>query len=782
MKRRFLVFLASLVILATAAYAATTYTTYYELGKPGDGDDDWGETFRDNMDLIDEQMHANAASTSGHMADTSGAHAASAISVTAGGDLCTSATTVQEFLDCLDGVFDPGISGVVLIEGDQTIEGEKTFSATPIFSEETAGVLVTDADGVVSATTTPDIGTPSAGVLTNATGLPISTGVSGLGTGVADWLATPSSANLATALTNETGSGSAVFATSPTLTTPDIGVASASSVNKVAITAPATSATLTIADGKTLTASNTLTFTGTDTSSVAFGAGGTVAYTADNLSVFGATTSAELAGVLSDETGSGAAVFGTAPTISDATLSLNDTSAFSLSLSSDSGLTQNRDLQFIVNDAARTVDLGGNLTTGGGDFTFTTVSGSNVVVPTTGTLATLAGAESLSNKTLVAPALGTPASGTMTNVTGLPVSTGISGLGAGVATWLATPSSANLATALTDETGSGSAVFSAAPVITGGATIRGGLLLQNTAGIQPILEMSEDPDSGTDSISIKAPTTLAAGYNLTLPEDDGDASEALTTNGSGVTSWEPVVTNPMDSAGDLIYGGAAGAITKLDAGTANYVLQANGAAAPTWGPIVNANVDAAAAIAGSKIVSAASGVAGVVSTGTQTFTGIKTFETQGIIKGTGTNDSASSGYVGEYLSQSRLLASATSLSDATTTNVTASPLTLTAGDWDVGGAVGFTGTGATLSSMLVAISVTSATLPSSSTVAVANSAGEMWTTWSASTAIGNNTATLVIPTHRVSLSASDDFYLVARSGISAGSVAVFGSIWARRVR
>lgn len=76
-----------------------------------------------------------------------------------------------------------------------------------------------------------------------------------------------------------TGTGNMVLSTSPTLTTPTIGVASATSINKVAITAPATSATLTIADGKTLTASNTLTFTGTDASSVAFGTGGTVAYT-----------------------------------------------------------------------------------------------------------------------------------------------------------------------------------------------------------------------------------------------------------------------------------------------------------------------------------------------------------------------------------------------------------------------------------------------------------------------------------------------------------------------
>ena len=58
-------------------------------------------------------------------------------------------------------------------------------------------------------------------------------------------------------------------------------------------------------------------------------------------------------------------------------------------------------------------------------------------------------------------ALGTPSSGTLTNASGLPVS-GISGLGSNVATFLATPSSANLASALTDETGSGTVVFSSA--------------------------------------------------------------------------------------------------------------------------------------------------------------------------------------------------------------------------------------------------------------------------------------------------------------------------------
>lgn len=116
----------------------------------------------------------------------------------------------------------------------------------------------------------PALGTPVSGTLTNCTGLPISTGVSGLGTGVATFLATPSSANLLAAVTDETGTGLLVFATSPTLTTPVLGVATATSINKVAITAPAISATLTIADGKTLTVSNTLTFAGTDATTMTF--------------------------------------------------------------------------------------------------------------------------------------------------------------------------------------------------------------------------------------------------------------------------------------------------------------------------------------------------------------------------------------------------------------------------------------------------------------------------------------------------------------------------------
>jgi hypothetical protein len=89
------------------------------------------------------------------------------------------------------------------------------------------GQNVTGSGGIALATSptfvTPVLGTPTSGTLTNATGLPISTGVSGLGTNVATFLGTPSSANLAAAVTDETGSGSLVFATSPTFVTPVLG-------------------------------------------------------------------------------------------------------------------------------------------------------------------------------------------------------------------------------------------------------------------------------------------------------------------------------------------------------------------------------------------------------------------------------------------------------------------------------------------------------------------------------------------------------------------------------
>ena len=118
---------------------------------------------------------------------------------------------------------------------DETGTGLLVFNTSPTFITPVLGTVTS---GNISACTstsmvmvTPILGTPTSGTLTNCTGLPIATGVSNLGTGVATFLTTPSSANLAAVLTDETGTGAAVFANTPTLVTPVIGAATGTSLS-----------------------------------------------------------------------------------------------------------------------------------------------------------------------------------------------------------------------------------------------------------------------------------------------------------------------------------------------------------------------------------------------------------------------------------------------------------------------------------------------------------------------------------------------------------------------
>lgn len=165
-------------------------------------------------------------------------------------------TKVNNDLDLIDALFDAG--PLLKVTKGGTGVGTSTGSGNNVLS--TSPTLVT-----------PILGTPTSATLTNATGLPISTGVSGLGTGVATFLATPSSANLAAAVTDETGTGALVFTNSPTLVTPALGTPSAAVLTNATGLPLTTGVTgvLAVANGGTGTAtpslvgSATLVVTGT---------------------------------------------------------------------------------------------------------------------------------------------------------------------------------------------------------------------------------------------------------------------------------------------------------------------------------------------------------------------------------------------------------------------------------------------------------------------------------------------------------------------------------------
>ena len=173
------------------------------------------------------------------------------------------------------------------------------------------------------------------------------------------------------------------------------------------------------------------------------------------------------------------------------------------------------------------------------------------------TSSTGSGSVVLSNSpVLVTPALGTPSSATLTNATGLPISTGVTGLGTGVATMLSTPSSANIIAAVTDETGSGALVFGTAPsvssltVASGGANITGNLVANSngaTAGEVRIVE-----PNGSEYTAFRAQTQTST-ITYTLPSAAPTvAGQVLSSATNGTMSWVTPSSSGWELSGNSI--------------------------------------------------------------------------------------------------------------------------------------------------------------------------------------------------------------------------------------
>jgi len=454
-------------------------------------------------------------------------------------------------------------NGSDFIKAASTSASVITSGILPVLNGGTGVTTSTGSGSVVLSTSptlvTPALGTPSSVTLTNATGLPVSTGVSGLGTGVATFLGTPTSANLAATVTDETGSGSLVFATSPTLVSPILGTP--------------TSGNLANCTFPTLNQNTTGTAAGLS-STLAVASGGT-----------GVTTS----------TGSGSVVLSTSPTL--VTPLLGTPTSGNLANCTFPTLNQNT--------TGTAAGLSSTLAVASGGTGVTTSTGSGSVVLST-------------SPSLVTPALGTPSSGNLANCTFPTLNQNTSGTAAGLSATLAVNKGG---TGVTTSTGSGSVVLSTSPTLVTpllGTPTSGNLanctfptLNQNTSGTAAGLSSTLAVSSGgtgqttytdgqllignsTGNTLTKA--TLTAGTNITITNSAGGITIAASGGGSGtvtsVTGSSPVASTGGASPVISLSSGYGDTQNPYAAKTANYVLASPNATTgvPSFRALVAADI------------------------------------------------------------------------------------------------------------------------------------------------------------------------------------------------
>lgn len=337
--------------------------------------------------------------------------------------------------------------------------------------------------------------------------------------------------------------------------------------------------------------------------------------------------------------------------------------------------------------------------------------------------------------TFVTPVLGTPSSGTLSSCTGYAQSS-LTGLATGISTWLGTPSSANLLSAMTTKTGTGSLVFGTSPTLT-------------TPSIAQI-----NDSSGNAAIALSA--VGAANY--------------WTFSNSGALASIGVAATGSDNNIDVVHNTKGTGQFKISAwnSTQPIIINSN-----TSGTHVSTFNFATSAGTNNFTFPDASGTLLITGTAINSVPSITFSSTSGVI-GTTTNDNAATGSVGEYVSSS-VATNAVSLSTGTVANVTS--ISLTAGDWDVYGNLAFTGGASTLTVYTQgAISTTSASLPSNQFFT-----GQFYSA-AGSAVYATAGSSFVVPTLRVSIAGTTTVYICAQSGFNTSTTTVGGAIYARRRR
>lgn len=255
--------------------------------------------------------------------DASGNFSADTITATLSGN----ASTATKLVTARDlSITGDAVATLSNFDGSSNVSGELTLatvnSTVGTFGSTTSVPIVTvNAKGLVTGVSTATIsassnlnieGDTGSDVINLATDTLQFTGGTGITTSVTDDVitftvdntvaltssnlgvfSTTTSSQLASVISDETGSGSLVFAAGPTLISPTLGVASATSINKVNITAPTTTATLTIANGGTLatTGAYITTLNSTGNTTVTLPTSGTLATLSGTETLTGKTIS-----------------------------------------------------------------------------------------------------------------------------------------------------------------------------------------------------------------------------------------------------------------------------------------------------------------------------------------------------------------------------------------------------------------------------------------------------------------------------------------------------------